>query len=65
MNCEHDWRHQGLVYRLSEYNLPGSGARGVIYYDRYYCAKCLETKDRNSRDHGNSYQKPIEGSVPA
>lgn len=63
--CEHEWKYQGLVYRLSEYNMPGSGAREVIYSDRYYCARCLETKDKNSRVQGNSYGKTIEGSHPS
>lgn len=61
--CEHHWQYQGVVYSHG-HQLPGSGAQARIYEDRYFCSRCLATADRNPREMGNSYVKPIEGSYP-
>lgn len=62
--CEHHWQFQGIVWSHAEYPTPGTGARDMVYEDRYFCDKCLEIKDKNKRIIGNSYEQPIEGSFP-
>jgi hypothetical protein len=64
MICEHNFSYAGLVYSFEKYSLPGSGAHGVIYEDRFFCQKCLELRDINPRVVGDSYSKRIEGSIP-
>jgi hypothetical protein len=63
MDCEHEWRWQAIVHSLGG-QLPGSGACERVYEDRYYCARCLEIRDKNRRVSGNSYRHPLEGSIP-
>ena len=62
--CKHKWVYQGIVYGYSDRPRPGSGAHDRIYYDRYYCEHCAETKDANQRVVGNSYENPIAGTFP-
>ena len=62
--CDHKFVYRGLVYSHSAYPLPGTGAHARIYEDAYFCEKCLEERWRNAREIGNSYQKPIAGSIP-
>ena len=65
MSCEHKYVYQGTVYRYEKYPRPGSGAYDRIYGDRYYCERCLDTVVKNERADGNSYEKPIPGTLPA
>ncbi len=60
----HSYTYQGTVYWLNERPLPGSGAHARIYADRYFCETCLDTQLRNERTHGNSYDKPLPGTLP-
>lgn len=62
--CDHLWAYQGLVYHYGKYSLPGSGAHARIYADRYFCQRCLATRDKNEREEGNSYQKALPGALP-
>lgn len=64
MDCEHNYQFQGVVYGQSTYPRPGSGAHDRIYWDRYYCTKCLDVEDKNRREMGTTYDKPIPGSFP-
>ena len=61
---EHEWEFQGVVYSECEYTLPGSGARSRIYEDAYFCVKCLKVVYKNSRRHGNTYEKPLPNTFP-
>lgn len=63
-DCEHDWRFAGIVYSYKADPRPGSSAVDRIYEDHYYCAKCLQYRYKNAREHGHSYTNPIEGSKP-
>ncbi len=62
--CVHVYKHQGTVWKNGQ-QLPGSGARDRVYYDRYYCTSCLSTRDMNPRVLGNTYSVPLAGTVPA
>lgn len=62
--CEHKFVFQGVVWTFANYNLPGSGARPMVYEDAYFCERCLKMVYRNEREHGNSYSSPLAGSVP-
>ena len=62
--CEHNYQFQGTVYGYYSHPMAGSGAHERWYKDRYFCTKCLSIRDLNQRDQGNSYSKPIEGTVP-
>lgn len=62
-SCDHNFQFQGVIY-YDGYQLPGSGACARFYADRYYCTKCLDVVDKNKREVGNSYHKPIEGTFP-
>ena len=64
IRCDHSFSYAGLVWHFDKYPMPGSGAHEVIYEDRYFCQRCLQTRDLNPRVHGNSYEKRIEGSIP-
>jgi hypothetical protein len=63
MPCDHNYQFQGVVYSYG-HQLVGSGARAVFYEDKYFCTNCLDIKFLNKREHGNSYQKAIEGTMP-
>jgi hypothetical protein len=62
--CEHDFSFAIVVYSYAVERNWGSDARDRIYEDRFVCRKCLETRHINPRTEGNSYTKPIEGTVP-
>ena len=62
--CSHTYQYMSVVWRAGS-QMPGSGAHERIYSDRFYCTRCLHTRDINDRVLGNTYSKPIEGSVPA
>lgn len=67
MSCPdnaHAWSYMGIVYSFTKYPLPGSGAYGRVYEDKFFCTRCLETQYINAREMGDSYQKPIPGSLP-
>lgn len=63
-DCEHKWNYQGTVYWAAKYPLPGSGAHARVYGDKYFCERCLETTVINERTEGNTYNKPIAGTLP-
>lgn len=63
-DCVHTYSYAGTVYSYEEHPRPGSGAHTRIYEDRFFCCKCLATRDINPRVEGNSYTKPIEGTIP-
>lgn len=63
-DCEHRWVFQGVVYWSADCPMPGSSAHERIYGDRFFCERCLEQKTINSRAEGNTYGKPIPGTVP-
>jgi len=62
--CEHKFVFQGTVYSTADYDLPGTGARHMIYEDCYFCEKCLTRKYTNSRIIGNNYYPPAKGTTP-
>lgn len=62
--CDHKWVYQSIVYGHSDRPRPGSGAYDRVYYDRYFCEKCLEIEDHNPRMHGNTYEHAIDGTFP-
>ncbi len=65
MTCtEHNYEYQGTVYWEAEWPRPGSSARDRIYADKFFCTRCLQTKLINEREHGNSYQPPLAGTLP-
>lgn len=61
---EHKWEYQGTIYWASEHERPGSSARDVIYGDRFFCHRCLETKIINKRIIGTTYDNPLPGTLP-
>lgn len=61
--CEHKWVFQGTVYWTGP-GMAGTGAHHRIYGDRFFCERCLETKVINERYVGDTYMKPIEGTLP-
>lgn len=62
--CDHQYVFAGVVYSHADWTLPGSGACLRFYEDKFFCQRCLQTKYANRRDHGNSYHKAIEGTMP-
>lgn len=63
-DCKHEWKFQGMVYAVGR-QLSGSGAHEMVYYDRYYCSKCLDVTDKNKRVVGSTYEKPLPNAMPA
>lgn len=63
MDCDHAYVYQGIVY-TNQGQVPGSGAYHRCYYDQYFCTKCLDVQYKNPRIIGNSYEKPLPGSLP-
>ena len=63
--CEHDFEFTATVYWIDRtQRLPGSDACVRKYADRYHCRRCLWTTLINTRELGNSYGKPAEGTLP-
>lgn len=63
-NHEHKFVYGGLRYHDSNYPQAGTSARTRYYEDWFYCESCLANQYTNKRDHGNNWDKPIEGSAP-
>lgn len=63
MECEHKYNYVGLVYYAGDH-IPGSGAKAMLYADKYFCEKCLDVQYKNERRRGDTYTKPIAGSLP-
>ena len=42
--CEHNYTYKGVVYKTSDYPIPGSSARNTHYFDEFFCTKCLDFK---------------------
>lgn len=61
---EHKFEYQGMVYELSKYSRPGSGAHDVYYSHAYYCSGCLEMQYRKTSETHDSYDKIRHGAVP-
>lgn len=62
--CEHKYVFQYVVTSLNDRFKPGGSAQTRYLEDRMICERCLDTKDINKRECGNSYSKPIAGSFP-
>ena len=60
---DHTYVYGGLRWRHG-YQCAGSSAHEMEHWDWFFCEKCLHSEYRNKRYHGNSYQKPLEGSAP-
>lgn len=61
---EHNYVYGGVVYVFGD-RLPGSGARQVRYYDRYYCAGCLDYQYQRLDFVGSSYDEIRFNATPA
>lgn len=67
MNLEHVCDHKFLFAHTVFSNgsqRAGSGAKDILYEDKFFCEKCLKTEYRNKRNFGNSYSKPLDGAFP-
>lgn len=56
MKCEHNYQYRGAVYKLGPQD-AGSSTRLVLYYDCYYCSRCLAVQYKKLNDSHDSYQK--------
>lgn len=63
-NCEHKYSYMGTVYWFAYYSNPGTSARDRHLADKFFCEKCLNTILKDERVIGNSYDKPIPGTIP-
>jgi len=62
-DCEHEYTYRGIGFSLG-HELPGSSARERMYFDIYFCNKCLLQR-RLQLDHtDSSYAPPAFGAVP-
>jgi len=52
--CTHEFMYAGIVFEYVG-KAPGSGAEIRVYYDRYYCMKCLYSEYRKISGNDNSY----------
>lgn len=62
-DCKHKWIFGGVRWHHG-HQLPGSGARAMMYEDWFYCEHCTISKHTNVRQLGNSYGSVLEGSMP-
>lgn len=66
MSCLEDghlYAFAALVWYEGQ-QLLSSSARAVIYEDKFFCQRCLDTQYRNARRVGNSYSERVPGAVP-
>ena len=56
MICKHNYVYGWVKYQISSYNLPGSGARSVSYFDWFYCSKFLDNQYYNLTVETNTYE---------
>ena len=63
MSCTHVYQFQGAVHHAG-HQLPGSGAHERVYEDKYVCMSCLDIQYISPRVFGNTYSKPLEGTLP-
>lgn len=61
---EHNYVYQGVVYAFG-IRLPGSGAKEVHYYDRYYCTGCVACQYQRLDFVGSSYDQIKFNATPA
>lgn len=66
ITCEHTFVHGGVKFEYGG-RMPGSSAEWVIYYDWFFCTKCLESQYKRLSpypgDH-DSYQAIRYGATP-
>lgn len=61
---EHHYEYSGVVYTLGG-KRPGSGAREVLYYDRYFCSACLDCVYHRLPTTSDSYGAVLFNATPA
>lgn len=61
--CDHLWCYAGVRYELG-HRLPGSSAREVLYFDAYFCQRCLERTYVRTTFTGSSYDQILFGATP-
>lgn len=61
--CEHDFTYGGVKYELGD-QCPGSGSHYVIYYDFYFCRKCLVRQYQKIDATSNTYQNILFNATP-
>ena len=62
--CEHEFIWGGVRYVVENYKVPGSGAYVVLYYELYFCQKCLFKNYGKLPVEGNSYENTKFGATP-
>ncbi len=61
---EHKFICGGIKYEVQDWNLPGSGARRIYYFDWFYCERCLENKYQMLDVETDTYSKILFGATP-
>lgn len=54
-DCEHKYVYVGIVFKIDNYPLPGSSAKEITYFDKYFCEKCLNIRHIELNDKSNTY----------
>jgi hypothetical protein len=65
MSCSHKFVFGAVVFKLSDRSNPGGSARDRYYFDWLYCETCTDSRYINMRQHGTSFEPPLEGTFPA
>lgn len=54
---EHKWIYKGIEYKIADYCLAGSGAKPVMYFEVFFCERCLAKKASELDERTDTYQK--------
>ncbi len=54
--CEHSFQSDGVAFKVG-HQLPGTSARSVVYYDVYFCQRCLKRRGVRLEGEFDNYQK--------
>jgi hypothetical protein len=62
--CDHNFAYGGVKYRDIQ-QLPGTGAKRRLYFDWFYCTKCLCNTFVKINYEASSFQPLLFNATPA
>jgi hypothetical protein len=62
--CEHKFAYGGVRYVVEDYKLAGSNARPVIYFEMFFCEKCLYKEYHKMPGQSTTYENTKYNATP-
>jgi hypothetical protein len=62
--CQHNFKHEGLVFTIDRTPIPGTSALYRIYQHKYYCIRCLKIHFTEETYRDNTFSEVKFGATP-